>query len=223
MSGLAAATLCLALGSAQAQGIGTVRVVDVWAYGTPPGAQRQDRFVRDAVVQQELLETVENGSMAVRFADGTELRLGSASQATLDNFVYSSDQTGGQMAASLTRGAFRFISGRIDKGGVQLRTPTALIGIRGTDFLVTVAASGATVISVISGIVTVQPAGGGAAVAVNAGQTVGVAAANAAPAPTAPVTTTATPGMGDGPAGNTNSDTTANDGTDAQQSSSSSD
>ncbi|MEQ9639441.1 MAG: FecR family protein [Alphaproteobacteria bacterium] len=184
--GAAALAACLAAGAAQAQSIGSVQLVEVWAYGTPPTGGKQDRYVRDQVVANELVETVANGAMHLMFSDGSELRLGSASTATLDSFVYDPGAGGGEMTVNMTRGAFRFISGKINKSAVKLRTPTALIGIRGTDLLINVDPFGATVVSVIAGTVTVQNANGGGEASVSAGQAVSVAAATAAPAITAP-------------------------------------
>lgn len=184
-----AAMLAVALagGAATAQSIGQVQTVVVWAYGTPPGGSREDRYVNDSVVAAETVETPENGAMHLRFNDGSQLRLGSASRATLDRFVYDSGTGNGEMSANLARGAFRFISGKLNKSGVRLRTPNALIGIRGTDFLVNVDPFGATLVSVLSGIVTVQNLNGGGTASISAGQAVSIAAnSTAAPAPAAP-------------------------------------
>lgn len=175
----------LATGATQAQTIGSVQLVQVWAYGTPPNAGKRDAFVRDPVVANELVETVDNGALHLKFEDGSELRLGSASSATLDKFVYDPGSRGGEMAVDMTRGAFRFISGKLNESGIRLRTPTALIGIRGTDVLINVDPYGGTIIAVLAGVVAVQNlnAGGAASVSVAAGQAVAVAA-NSTAAPT---------------------------------------
>ncbi|MEQ9639443.1 MAG: FecR family protein [Alphaproteobacteria bacterium] len=182
----AALAFTYAAGTGSAQTIGSVQMIAGWAYGTPPGGSRQDHYVNDSVVAAETVETVTDGAMHLAFEDDSELRLGSASVATLDRFVYDPGSGNGEMTANLTRGAFRFISGKLNKSGVRLRTPTALIGIRGTDFLVDVDDTGATVVSVLSGTVTVQNANGGGEASVSAGQAVSVAAnSDAAPAPAA--------------------------------------
>lgn len=143
--------------------IGAVREVIVYAYGTPAALPRRALFVPSPVFAEERVETVANGGLALLFADDTQFRVGPASLVTLDRFVFDPDAGLGAMALSLTKGTFRYISGKMPGESVQLRTPSALIGIRGTDFFVTVLASGATLIHVVSGLVTVQALTGGAA------------------------------------------------------------
>lgn len=157
---LSASVIALSLGfigsaSAQTPAIGAVQSVIVYAYGTPAAQARRPLFVQTPVFTQERVETVANGGLALLFADDTQFRVGADSVVTLDRFVYNPNASGGEMALSLTKGSFRFISGKLAKEGVQLRTPVSLIGIRGTDFFVSILASGATLIDVISGILTV--------------------------------------------------------------------
>lgn len=133
--------------------IGTVERVVVWGYGTPPQRATRDLFVRTPVVEDERIETPRDGAVHLVFADGTSFRLGSQSKAMLDRFVYDPTRGRGQMSLDLGTGAFRFISGRMDKRDYNLRTPTATIGLRGTDFVVDVLADGTTTVTVLSGAV----------------------------------------------------------------------
>lgn len=133
--------------------IGMVERVVVWGYGTPPQRATRDLFVRTAVVEDEQIETPRDGAVHLVFADGTSFRLGSQSKAMLDRFVYDPSRARGQMSLDLGVGAFRFISGRMDKRDYSLRTPTATIGLRGTDFIVDVLADGTTYVTVLSGAV----------------------------------------------------------------------
>ncbi len=57
----------------------------------------------------------------------------------------------------LGKGVFRFVSGSMRKSGVSLKTPTATIGIRGTDFVVAVGNDNSTSIEVFDGEVEVTP------------------------------------------------------------------
>ena len=176
--GLVMALILIALGGrfAEAAGeIGNVRLVKVWAYGTPPQTGRAPLFRADDVVSNELVETVEGGALHIRFLDDTRLRLGSSSRVTLDSFVYDPSTNAGEMVADLGEGVFRFITGKLNKEGFQVRTPVAVIGVRGTDFIVSVAASGLTIVAVLAGSVTVTARGaGGASAAASAGQSVTV-------------------------------------------------
>jgi hypothetical protein len=58
--------------------------------------------------------------------------VGAHARLAIDRYVYDPDG-GRSFAASVTKGAFRFMSGRPDKGGnSSINTPVAVIGIRGT-------------------------------------------------------------------------------------------
>ena len=80
-----------------AAGIGLVRNVLDYAYGTPPEDMRQELFARDAVVANEVLETVETGALQINFLDGFDFRLGSSSRATLDKFIYDPSSEAGEL------------------------------------------------------------------------------------------------------------------------------
>ena len=151
--------------------IGNVRLVKVWAYGTPPQAQRAPLYRADDLFADELVETVENGALHIRFLDDTRLRLGSSSRVTLDSFVYDPSTNAGEMVADLGEGVFRFITGKLNKEGFQVRTPVAVIGVRGTDFTVGVGADGTTVVAVAEGsVVVTATVGAGGSASVGAGQ-----------------------------------------------------
>lgn len=174
---VALAALAAALpAGAQSARIGEVQEVFFDAYGTPQAQPRRNLYVATPVFAQERVETVVNGGVAMIFADNTRFRVGPESVVTLDRFVYNPNATGGELALSLTKGTFRYISGKVPGPGVQLRTPSALIGIRGTDFFVSVLANGITLVNVISGIVTVQALAGGQPVEAGRLQAVTVAA-----------------------------------------------
>ncbi len=165
-----------ALGSQTANSageIGVVRLVKVWAFGTPPQATRGPLFRIDDLFSNELVETVENGALHILFLDDTTLRLGSLSQVTLDSFVYDPNTSSGEMVVDLGEGIFRFITGKMNKNGIQVRTPVAVIGVRGTEFIVEVGPDGTTTVSVIEGAVEVTAReGGGASVSVGVGRAV---------------------------------------------------
>ena len=178
--GLVVALILIALGgrSAEAAGeIGAVRLIKVWAYGTPPQTARAPLYRADDLFTDELVETVENGALHIRFLDNTRLRLGSASRVMLDSFVYDPSTNAGELAVDLGEGVFRFITGKLNNEGFQIRTPVAVIGVRGTDFIVSVAPDGATTVSVLEGLIEVTARGGGGdSVGVGVGQAASVSA-----------------------------------------------
>lgn len=171
------AVLIFPTGVHAADSIGAVKAVIEYAYGTPTDASRKPIYRDDDVFAQEVVETISQGALHLLFRDDTDLRLGSATTITLDKFVYNPDTNTGELVASISRGVFRFITGKINKQGVSLRTPTSHIGIRGTDFTVAVAEDGSTQVAVAEGEVVVTPVNGGAAATVSAGQGASVGAA----------------------------------------------
>jgi len=82
-----------------------------------------------------------NGRMAITFLDDSTVRLTEHSQLTIDEYIYDPDPSKAKMALTFGLGTARFITGnlgRIDKQNISLKTPTANIAIRGTDFTATI-------------------------------------------------------------------------------------
>jgi len=82
-----------------------------------------------------------NGRMAITFLDNSTVKLTEHSQLLIDEYIYDPDPSKAKMALTFGLGTARFITGnlnRIDKQNIQLKTPTANIAIRGTDFTATV-------------------------------------------------------------------------------------
>ena len=82
-----------------------------------------------------------NGRMAITFLDDSTVKLTEHSQLLIDEYIYDPDPSKSKMALTFGLGTARFITGnlnRIDKQNIKLKTPTANIAIRGTDFTATV-------------------------------------------------------------------------------------
>jgi len=158
------------LGAHAASTIGSVTLVHEYAYGTVAGNDKAGLFGNDDVYQAQTVETITDGALHIEFVDETTLRLGSASRMVLDELVYDPNAKDGRLVAHLTEGVFRYISGKIAKGGVRVLTPTVSIAIRGTDFSVAVAPDGTTAVSVEEGEVEVTALAGGDPVSVTPGQ-----------------------------------------------------
>lgn len=164
----------LSTGPRAATQIGLVEQLTNVAFGIPPDAARGPKSQDDDIVFKETIETIEDSAMLVRFLDETKLTIGENAIVMMDEFVYAPKQGLGRMVISLSQGAFRYVSGNLPKGGVTIQTPSAVIGIRGTELLILVALDGSTLLSVISGLVNITPRFGGLAVAVREDQSVGV-------------------------------------------------
>jgi len=95
----------------------------------------------DFAIQSNDEAVTTNGRMAITFLDDSTVQLTEHSQLYIDEYIYDPDPTKSKMALTFGLGTARFITGklnRISKQNIKLRTPTANIAIRGTDFTATV-------------------------------------------------------------------------------------
>ena len=82
-----------------------------------------------------------NGRMAITFLDDSKVSLTEHSQLIIDEYIFDADPSKSKMTLTFGLGTARFITGnlnKIDKQNISLKTPTANIAIRGTDFTATV-------------------------------------------------------------------------------------
>ena len=156
---VSATTTVAASGPTRAETVGLVKQVENNAFGTPPLRQREKKALRFPVVQDELLETEKGAGMLVEFLDKTTLTLGSGAHLVVDTFVYDATENNLTSVFTLSVGILRYVSGNAHNAKMQVNTPTAAIGIRGSDGLIVVAKDGATSVSVFSGTFTVSELG----------------------------------------------------------------
>ncbi|HTV45656.1 MAG TPA: FecR family protein [Stellaceae bacterium] len=124
------------------QRVGVDAAVNPAAMGTPPGGAVRQLVVGQDVVFNERIATTAAGQAQILFVDESSLSVGPNANMVIDRFVYDPHTGTGQLAASLTRGVFRFVGGKLSKhdNAVTMYTPTATIGIRGGVMLVQVGA-----------------------------------------------------------------------------------
>ena len=82
-----------------------------------------------------------NGRMAIQFLDSSILKLTEHSKVVIDNYIYDPDPSKTKLALNMASGTARFITGKlggINKNNISIRTPSATIAIRGTDFTTTI-------------------------------------------------------------------------------------
>ena len=128
----------LAPGAEAAQDrIGVDTAVNPEASATLPGSNMRRMVLGEDVVYNERIVTGGVGQTQVLFVDQSAMSIGPNSDLVIDRFVYDPHTKAGQLAASLTRGVFRFVGGELSKHGnqVAVKTPAATIGIRGGVFL----------------------------------------------------------------------------------------
>lgn len=156
-----AALLATISGAAVAQTVGSVGAANQDASSEPPGAGRRSLKVGAGVVQRERIRTDANGSAQIAFKDSSALNIGRNSDVTIDKFVFDPASNAGQMTTSMTRGALRFVGGKVSHGnGATIRTPAATIGVRGGVFSAGYDSAGRLHVIHHYGVVSVTNAGG---------------------------------------------------------------
>lgn len=83
-----------------------------------------------------------NGNVGIKFIDDTNVAVSPHSSLIIDEFIYDpNSRTGSKLVMNIALGTVRYASGNIAKlsqQNVDIRTPTARIGVRGTAFSMTV-------------------------------------------------------------------------------------
>ncbi len=111
---------------------GEVQLQDVHGASTPAR-------VGDAVNAQQRIVTGAQSGASLVLRDGTTFVIGPQSSFDLQTFRYDSRTHDGSVVGRLARGTLRMVTGLIGKAtpeAIRIDTPTATIGIRGTDFIV---------------------------------------------------------------------------------------
>lgn len=117
--------------------IGEITAIQGNATILPAGAHRtRPASVGTVVYARDVLQTETNARMRIRFKDESLLTLGASASFRVNRFDYSKER--GTVTALLTvaKGFFRSITGKLKlRRNTVVRTSTATLGIRGTDFM----------------------------------------------------------------------------------------
>jgi hypothetical protein len=87
------------------------------------------------------LITGKGGQMGATFYDNTRFAAGPNSRVSIPEYVFDDTTHQGQFLTQVERGSLAVVSGQIAKSAkdaMRVRTPTALLGVRGTRFVVEV-------------------------------------------------------------------------------------
>ena len=111
-----------------------------------------------------------NSRVGLTFIDDSVVRLTEHSKLILDEVIFDPDPNKSKIGLTFASGTARFITGKIggiNKENIKIQTPTSQIGIRGTDFTVTVDELGRSLVILLpdingisSGEITVETAAG---------------------------------------------------------------
>jgi len=125
-------------GPSIAADIGYVKVVK-GAVTVERGGKSIPAAVGTAVQAGDVIRTIANASVGLTMVDDTLLSAGPNSVLTLDRLDYDPSMRNGRLDATLGAGTLAVVSGRIAKQSPEamtLRTPLAILGVRGTEFAV---------------------------------------------------------------------------------------
>ena len=102
---------------------------------------RSSARVGDPLYEKDMIETGADGAIGITFIDNTVMSGGPNSQIVLEDYKFNSSNFKGSMLTDMNRGTVSMISGDIARstpGAMKVKTPTAILGVRGTRFVIEV-------------------------------------------------------------------------------------
>jgi len=104
---------------------------------------RNDRAIplqlKDDIYLNDVVQTQASSSLSITFNDATTFRLSANAQVTIDNYVYEEGGASNAGVFDIAKGTIAFVAAAVAKtGNMQITTPTASLGIRGTTGVVDV-------------------------------------------------------------------------------------
>ena len=136
-----AAALCMASYHAEAaEPIGQVKTLSGKASVMRDGANVALN-VGSKLFQKDTVSTGEKGQLGMTFIDNSMFSVGPDSELSLEQFRFNTTTYKGAFKTRMKRGTLAAVSGKIAKhnpGAMNVKTPSAILGVRGTKFVVEV-------------------------------------------------------------------------------------
>lgn len=120
--------------------IGYVKTVTGSASVVRAGSERGLQ-VGDALFEDDTLKTSVESTLGITMKDGTTLSAGPETELLLDEYAYAPKEQDLGFVTRVSQGTIDFVSGMLGKlapESVSVETPTGVIGMRGTHFVVRV-------------------------------------------------------------------------------------
>ena len=123
---------------ASAQDAGQVKVAKGTAH-IERGGQKLPARLGTRVRPGDVVVTGGDGSLGIAFADDSMLSIGPNSTLAIEKFAFDTTTHSGTHDTTLRQGTLSAVSGKIARqspDAMKVRTPVAILGVRGTEFLV---------------------------------------------------------------------------------------
>lgn len=105
------------------------------------GATKQSAKVGMGIQATDVVLTGADGSTGITFTDNSLLSVGPNSVFAIDKYSFDTTTHAGEFEGSLKKGKLAAVSGKMVKQSpeaMKIRTPSAVMGVRGTEFVVQV-------------------------------------------------------------------------------------
>lgn len=133
-----AAALAFTVAPALASDVGQIKTAK-GAVHIERAGQKLPAAVGAKVRQSDSVVTGADGSVGITFVDNSLLSAGPNSTLAIERYVFDSTTHAGAFDTRLSRGTLSVVSGKIARqspDAMTVKTPAAILGVRGTEFVV---------------------------------------------------------------------------------------
>jgi hypothetical protein len=128
------------------------KVAEVQGSGVIKREQQVIEGAQGSLLKMQDTIATAQGRMNLHFEDDTRVDVTEHSRMVIDEFVYDPSSGTGSLSMKATLGAVRYASGAIAKNSrrnVNIQTPSATIGVRGTDFVMIIDELGGSMVTLL--------------------------------------------------------------------------
>jgi hypothetical protein len=137
---IAVALVAFAVPALAADNVGLVKV-SKGSVQIQRGAEKLPAPVGAALQAKDVIVTGADGSAGITFSDNSLVSIGPNSVFAIDKYSFDTTTHQGEFEGNLRQGRLAAISGKMVKQSpesMKIRTPSAIMGVRGTEFVVQV-------------------------------------------------------------------------------------
>jgi hypothetical protein len=117
----------------------------------------------DPVFHQDKIITNLEGATQFMLLDETVFTIGPDTEMILEEFVYDPHNDIGKITANVTKGVFRFVTGKVARkkpSNMKIKLPSDALGIRGTEMIIRVDSDQSSTVTLLEGAAEVIPDSG---------------------------------------------------------------